>query len=287
MKLLQALRNAAQRLEADFDDSQLFEHKGDRGEFRENIIHNFLRPFLQTCYGLGSGAVFAQNGQSSRQIDIIIYDTVFSNVLFREMTTSLFPCESVYGTVEVKSSLNSEHLGISVENVASVKRLPRDASDMLDVTPLRRLPIGSGLTYDRSPRNPYLGVVFAYDGLTMETLMAQLDTYLKSDEYSITDMPDFLFCLKRGYTVIRATQSNEKGISPAPLNVPADGYLAFQSGNDTLPLFYLTLNVCLNQIHLRSANLNDYWLAIFREVFGATPESLKNPDYTVILAPEE
>ena len=38
MKLLQALRNASDRLAADFEDSKLFEHHGDKGEFREHIV---------------------------------------------------------------------------------------------------------------------------------------------------------------------------------------------------------------------------------------------------------
>jgi hypothetical protein len=37
MKLLQALRNASSRLVADFEDSKLFDHSGEKGEFREHI----------------------------------------------------------------------------------------------------------------------------------------------------------------------------------------------------------------------------------------------------------
>ena len=57
MQLRQALRNAANRMAVDFEDSKLFTHSGDKGEFREHIIAKFLRPFLSKCYGLGSGQV--------------------------------------------------------------------------------------------------------------------------------------------------------------------------------------------------------------------------------------
>jgi hypothetical protein len=118
---------------ADFQDGKVFTHSGDKGEFREHIIERFLRPFLPKCYGLGSGQVFAQDGSVSDQVDIVLYDDVFSNVLFSDAANSLFPCESVYGTVEVKSVLSTEELERSIANIASVKRLQRAATDMLDV----------------------------------------------------------------------------------------------------------------------------------------------------------
>jgi hypothetical protein len=111
MKLLQALRNASQRVNFDFEDSKLFSHPGEKGEMREQIIKNFLRPFLPQCYDIGSGQVFSEDGQESRQIDLVIYDSVFSNVLFRDAQSCLFPCESAYGAVEVSSTLDSMSLG--------------------------------------------------------------------------------------------------------------------------------------------------------------------------------
>jgi hypothetical protein len=87
--LLQALRNSVQRIEADLKDSNLFKHSGDKGEFREHIVQQFLRPFLPPRYVLGSGAVFAENGAQSNHIDVVIYDAVFSNVLFRDRVNSL------------------------------------------------------------------------------------------------------------------------------------------------------------------------------------------------------
>ena len=91
MQLLQALRNATAHLEASFEDSKLFSQNLDRGEHREEIIKEFLRPFLPKCYGLNSGEVFSKDGKQSRQIDIVIYDDVFSNVLFQYKKISCSP----------------------------------------------------------------------------------------------------------------------------------------------------------------------------------------------------
>ena len=164
MRFLEALRNAGAQLAADIEDSKLFAHIGDRGEFREAAIQRFLRPHLPECYGLGSGSIFSSDGKASRQIDIVIYDSVFSNILFRDSSNSLFPYEAVFGNIEVKSQLTSEELATAIENIASVKDLRRQASDMMDLLPFRRIEVGRGLSYDRLQRNPYLGIVFGCDG---------------------------------------------------------------------------------------------------------------------------
>jgi len=58
----------------------------------------------------------------------------------------MFPCESVYATIEVKSRLDSSELANAIQNVRSVKELRRAPSDMLDITSPDRLiaPAGAG-----------------------------------------------------------------------------------------------------------------------------------------------
>jgi hypothetical protein len=116
------------KLITNFEDSKLFDHSGERGEFREQIISQLLRPFLPNCFGLGTGEIFSSDGNTSHQIDIVIYDTVYSNVLFKSGPKSIFPCESVYGEIEVKSMLSSEELIIGLDNIASMKKLNREDS---------------------------------------------------------------------------------------------------------------------------------------------------------------
>ncbi|MGC2828143.1 MAG: DUF6602 domain-containing protein, partial [Candidatus Acidiferrum sp.] len=72
---------------------------------------------------------FSANGTQSAQIDIVIYDAIFSTILFRNEDKSLFPAESVFGSIEVKSNLNGNELRTSIENVVSLKCLTRSDSD--------------------------------------------------------------------------------------------------------------------------------------------------------------
>ncbi len=265
MQLLKALRNAAGRLAHDFEDSKLFTHSGDKGEFREAIIGKFLRPFLPTCYGIGSGQVFSSDGSASDQVDVVLYDEVFSNVLFRDSRNSLFPCEAVYGLIEVKSVLSTAELESSITNIESVKKLARSPSDMLDLLPFRRLNVGAGLNYDKQARNPYFGVVFAYDGLTVDTVLSTLLGHLTTPRLPREQLPDFVFLYKRGATIIRTRREGDL-LLPAPPGAPFDTYAAIPSGGDTLPLFFLTLNTVLNGIILKAVDHNAYWTQVVDEI---------------------
>ena len=174
VKLLEALRISSEQVRLEMDRSGLFGHVGNKGEFREQIVQKFLRPYLPECYGLGRGEVFAANGESSRQIDIVIYDAIFSMGLMKDENSQLFPCESVFGSIEVKTELKRETLEQGVENIVSLKKLEREASDMLDILPFRRINLGEGLTYNTAKRNYYLGVIFAYKGLESHTVVGVL-----------------------------------------------------------------------------------------------------------------
>ncbi len=59
------------------------------------------------CQG---GEIFAGDGARSAQVDIVLYDAMFSTVLFRNGPEQLFPAESVFGSIEVKSNLTTEEL---------------------------------------------------------------------------------------------------------------------------------------------------------------------------------
>ena len=269
MRLLEALRNSVRKLEVELADSKLFDHKGDRGEFRERIIADFLRPFLPKCYGLGSGAAFSADGSGSKQLDVVIYDDVFSNVLFRDKDNSLFPCESIFGVIEVKSTLDSRELTNAIENIKSLHVLQRQPSDLMDILPIRRIHMADSssirFSYSKEPRNRYLGILFAYDGLTYDAVVAALNEQILTSAERL-HLPDLVFNYKRGFILCRCVK---KGVPPklelTPCH-PYDQYVLIESGADTLPLFFLSVNICLNQINLRSTDLVTYFMNVLTEV---------------------
>ena len=89
-------------------------------------------------------------------------------MLFKGENASLFPCESVYGEIEVKSHLSSEEFEKSLCNIESMKMLTREDSLSTDITPLHRLPLGKGFSFPLDKCNPYLGVIFGFDSISDE-----------------------------------------------------------------------------------------------------------------------
>jgi hypothetical protein len=272
MRLLQALRNQSAKIRADLENSKLFTQMGDRGTFRESIIREFLRPFLPDCYGLSSGEVFSSDGSQSAQVDIVIYDAVFSTVLFRDGPNQLFPAESVFGSIEVKSRLSTAELAAACHNIESVKALSRANADSLDLLPTLRLELGPGLTCATDKRNPYLGIVFAYEGLEPMTIANDLSRRSRENTINRLSLPDFVFVAKPGYMIARYVDRDGKHCVTAPGNEYKD-YLALPTGDDTLPLFFLTVNACLAQLRLRALDFSAVWNHLFFDLHKRAWES--------------
>jgi hypothetical protein len=85
-------------------------HAGLKGQLREIVVRDLLRPLLPTDVGIGSGQVISAYEENSLQQDIVLYDRrVVPPVLF-EQVSGVFPLESVLFTIEVKSCLTLEEL---------------------------------------------------------------------------------------------------------------------------------------------------------------------------------
>jgi hypothetical protein len=266
MRLLQAVRNQATRIASEIEDSNLFTHMGDRGQVRERIVARFLRPFLPPCYGLDSGEVFSADGIQSAQIDIVIYDAIFSTILFRGEEKCLFPTESIFGSIEVKSSLNSNELMTSIENIASLKRLSRPDSDAADLSPLLRMNLSAGLTVTAGKMNPYLGYIFGYQGISPETVATQLNERIACNPAQKDQLPDLIFALHPGYMVMRMGDNGVGKQSVQGPGRPFEQFMYVMTGDDTLPLFYLALNIALGSIRLRSISYQSLWSELFSQV---------------------
>ncbi len=110
------------RSEVDFINS-LFEHQGVKGAGNESALRDLITKFIPKRYGVGTGVVMDRHGNTSRQCDIVIFDTFLYPSLLALTSVHLFPVDIVYATIEVKTTLNSQSAKEAIENIASVKRL--------------------------------------------------------------------------------------------------------------------------------------------------------------------
>ena len=140
---------------AAYEKSKDIKHPRDVGDTREEILRRFLSTsgYLPARYAVSdcSARVASSTGHISKEIDILVYDALKSiSLMKREDVYEVFPVESVYGVIQVKSRLNKAEIRDGLANLASFKRLDRLAS----------LPRWT-FKADESDRG--FGILFAYD----------------------------------------------------------------------------------------------------------------------------
>ncbi len=123
LKIFEAINS---QMLTDFDKihSQI-EHMGGRGGEREANLRMFLEAYLPRQYAIATGEIVDSKGNISRQCDLIIYDALTCPLLLAGQDYRVFPAESVYAVIEVKSVLDTVQLNSSIENIRSVKDLER------------------------------------------------------------------------------------------------------------------------------------------------------------------
>jgi hypothetical protein len=111
------------QLVSEFEKTAQIAHRGGQGAGREDAFRRFLEDYLPARYKLAQGEIISADNRVSRQSDVVIYDAHHSPRLLPSEGHSIFPIESIYGTIEVKSELKSDRLKEAYENIASVKEL--------------------------------------------------------------------------------------------------------------------------------------------------------------------
>ncbi len=87
-----------------------FSHAGLKGQLREIVVKELLRPLLPPDTGIGTGQVISAYGETSRQEDLVLYKRSLLPAVVFEGECGAFPLESVLVTIEVKSRLTAGDL---------------------------------------------------------------------------------------------------------------------------------------------------------------------------------
>jgi len=120
-----------QRLSADLRNAlaatQVINHSLSRGEVREDVFAEQLRPYIPRRFELSSGEVANSAGSVSRQQDLIITDSLDAAPIFASGRIGIHPIESVRACIEIKSQPSATQIRDAVRCVASVNRLASNA----------------------------------------------------------------------------------------------------------------------------------------------------------------
>jgi len=249
---IEMLRKCIARIEADFEFSAIIDHNASKGTFREQIVKKFLRPFLPNAYGISGGQAFDADGNISKQLDVVIYDALHSYVAPYMEDFIYFPCESVYGNIEIKSVLTKQSFMESIENIASLKALKRDSIDTYYVNPIKELRINN-VTWDIQATNEYFGVIFAYESVAPDTVMEYI-TKAVEDGFDRNNLPNVIVLFKEKTIISRYHKCDENEFELHPLK-DFSGYYMMNYNEDLLAEFLVLLFVVLRCIELKAMDI--------------------------------
>ncbi len=128
MDIRKVFRGISKKLLTDFEISAQIDHNGNIGDYRENSLKEFLEiGRLPKRYGIGNGEIVGHVSNVSKQSDLIIFDQFDSIPLLYDSKVQVYPIDSIYGIIEVKSKLSKTKLIEGLDNIKSVKELtPND-----------------------------------------------------------------------------------------------------------------------------------------------------------------
>lgn len=262
---LEMLRKSIKRIEADFDFSAIIDHNCSKGTFREQILKKFLRPFLPGCYGVSGGQAFDNAGNISRQLDIVLYDSLFSYIAPYMDDFIYFPCESVYGNIEIKSDLNKKSFLEAVDNIDSLKKLTRKSIDGYYVNAMKPMNI-KNVSWEIQALGEYIGVVFAYESVSSSTILDYIKDGVDSGSMKRENLPNIIVLFKDQKIIIRYHICTDGMYEIHPLG-KFDGYLVEECGENILSEFLILLFVALRSIELRALDIQQLSMEIHERIF--------------------
>jgi uncharacterized protein DUF6602 len=240
------LDSAGKRMSSDLAE-RLVAHPGEKGMGREQIIRQFLLSYLPKKFEIATGFAFDFSGAVSKQLDLVIANSLVCPRFETSGGNRFYPCESVVAVGQIRSSLRSRRdFRDALSNLESVKALDRSAGG-------KALDTEHNETIDH--RNNYLHQIFTFlivtgRALSGENLCYELIEYLETHEPFV--WPNIVLVLDK-YLV---TYACDDGICPNAMHARG---VAFQSASrrpDLLMRFYLLLGRAIEVTRVTSL---PYW----------------------------
>lgn len=120
-------RNIQGGLLAKLTTTSNISHTTTQGDEGEEAWRDFLEENLPRRYAVRSGQILDSYGNTSDQIDIILYDPQYTPVWFPQPKHAYVLAEAVYAVFEVKPTL-AGNIGYAADKAASVRALRRTSA---------------------------------------------------------------------------------------------------------------------------------------------------------------
>ncbi len=106
-------------------------HPGSKGDALENAWIEWLKCYLPNRYSVDKAIIIDYKGNTSHQIDIVIYDNWFTPFIFSQNGFHYIPAEGVYAVFEVKPDIK-DNIAYAAEKIESVRLLERTSTNMIN-----------------------------------------------------------------------------------------------------------------------------------------------------------
>ena len=124
----QFVSRIGEALVREFDDSRQATTPELVGDAMEQPVRDRLQQILPRGIGVGSGCIIDTKGNTSRQMDIVLYERDICPVFCvnNSPETTYYPCEGVIAVGEVKSTIGYKEIKDAFLKARSVKSLQRN-----------------------------------------------------------------------------------------------------------------------------------------------------------------
>lgn len=157
-------------------------HPTTKGDASEDVWLHLFNTYLPRRYRAAKAFVADSNNDFSLQLDVVIYDELYTPPVFAMGAVTIIPSESVYAVFEAKQTANSENLRQAHEKAASVRRLFRTSADIVDGGEVRR---------GREPQRILAGLLTLESGWSPPFGDPLMKALLAADDDSRLDMGCF------------------------------------------------------------------------------------------------
>lgn len=248
MDLHNIFKSLSEKLISDFQLTAEIWHGTGKGSAREAFLRKFLTDYLPQRYAVGSGAVISPDNKKSGELDIVIYDPLNCPTLIKTDAHSIYPIESIYGAISVKSHLDSGELADAYQNIASLKSIV--SKEGFTASPMQGFAVGMGYPM------PVTAIV-AYAANRSLDAIAEQAKKLDGKLTDITLRPDFIVVVGQG--IIGPRQALRGGHNKYVLPSKSQLTSIRAAGRHTLLRFYMQLLDELNALQLRPFQFSRYY----------------------------
>ena len=121
IELSDLFKGLQKEMKYNLDLYSFISHPGSKGDATEKSWIDFLRTYLPDRYKVDKAIVIDAEGAVSKQIDVVIYDGMYTPFIFNHKGFKYVPAESVYAVFEVKQDIKG-NIKYAAESVRKLKR---------------------------------------------------------------------------------------------------------------------------------------------------------------------